>query len=104
MEDTTPAEENQQFLRIVRERTTTPIAIGEIINSWSDCITLIQEQLIDYVRSAVTHTGGLTHMKKLMAFIVSLCACNADNALTRARRRRSSRRGPRSVGGGSVAC
>jgi mannonate dehydratase len=29
---------------------------------------LIQEQLIEYVRSAVTHTGGLTHMKKLMAF------------------------------------
>lgn len=68
MEDTTPAEENQQFLRIVREHTTTPIAIGEIINSWSDYITLISEQLIDYVRSAVTHTGGITHMKKLMAF------------------------------------
>lgn len=68
MEDVTPAEENQQYLRIVREHTTTPIAIGEIINSWSDYITLIEEQLIDYVRSAVTHTGGITHMKKLMAF------------------------------------
>lgn len=68
MEDSTPAEENQEFLRVVRQHTTTPIAIGEIINSWTDYITLIKEQLIDYVRSAVTHTGGLTHMKKLMAF------------------------------------
>ncbi len=68
MEYTTPAEENQEFLRIVRQHTTTPIAIGEIINSWSDYTILIKEQLIDYVRSAVTHTGGLTHMKKLMAF------------------------------------
>lgn len=68
MEDTTPAEENQQYLRVVRQHTTTPIAIGEIINLWTDYITLIEEQLIDYVRSAVTHTGGLTHMRKLMAF------------------------------------
>ena len=30
--------------------------------------TLITEQLIDYVRTAVTHTGGITALKKLMDF------------------------------------
>lgn len=68
MEDCTPAEENQEMLRVVREHTTTPIAIGEIINSATDYLTLIKEQLLDYVRSAVTHTGGITHMKKLMDY------------------------------------
>ena len=33
-----------------------------------DYQTLITEQLIDYVRSAVTHTGGITALKKLMDF------------------------------------
>lgn len=67
LEDCTPAE-SQQALRLVREHTTTPLAIGEIFNTVFDYQTLITEQLIDYVRSAVTHTGGITAMKKLLDF------------------------------------
>lgn len=67
LEDCTPAE-NQEALRRVRSQTTTPLAIGEVFNTAFDYQTLITEQLIDYVRSAVTHTGGLTPMKKLMDF------------------------------------
>ncbi len=67
LEDCTPAE-NQEALRRVRSQTTTPLAIGEVFNSAYDYQTLITEQLIDYVRSAVTHTGGITPMKKLMDF------------------------------------
>ncbi|SDR84100.1 D-mannonate dehydratase ManD [Paraoerskovia marina] len=67
LEDCTPAE-NQQALRRVRSQTTTPLAIGEIFNTVWDYQTLITEQLIDYVRSAVTHTGGITPMKKLLDF------------------------------------
>lgn len=67
MEDCTPAE-NQEGLRLVREHTTTPLAIGEVFNSVFDYQTLIREQLIDYVRSAVTHTGGVTAMRKLFDF------------------------------------
>jgi len=67
LEDCTPAE-NQQGLRRVRSRTTTPLAIGEVFNSVYDYQTLITEQLIDYVRSAVTHTGGITALRKLMDF------------------------------------
>ncbi|GAA2720293.1 D-mannonate dehydratase ManD [Cellulomonas aerilata] len=67
LEDCTPAE-NQEALRRVRAMTTTPLAIGEVLNSVYDYQTLITEQLIDYVRSSVTHGGGITAMKKLMDF------------------------------------
>jgi L-alanine-DL-glutamate epimerase and related enzymes of enolase superfamily len=67
LEDCTPAA-NQEALRLVRAHTTTPLAIGEIFNTVWDYQTLIREQLIDYVRSAVTHTGGITHLKKLLEY------------------------------------
>ena len=52
----------------MREQTTTPLAIGEVFNTVWDYQTLITERLIDYVRSAATHTGGITHLKKLADF------------------------------------
>ncbi|MEV6286097.1 D-mannonate dehydratase ManD [Kribbella sp. NPDC051770] len=67
MEDCTPAE-NQDALRLVRQHTTTPLAIGEVFNTVWDYQTLIKDQLIDYVRSAVTHTGGITAMRKLLDY------------------------------------
>jgi mannonate dehydratase len=67
LEDVTPAE-NQQALRLVRQHTTTPLAIGEVFNTVFDYQTLVTEQLIDYVRSAVTHAGGITPMRKLIDF------------------------------------
>jgi mannonate dehydratase len=67
MEDCTPAE-NQEGLRLVRQHTTTPLAIGEVFNTVFDYQALIREQLIDYVRSAVTHTGGITAMRKLFDY------------------------------------
>ncbi|HLU57757.1 MAG TPA: D-mannonate dehydratase ManD [Pseudonocardia sp.] len=67
LEDCTPAE-NQEGLRLVRSHTTTPLAIGEVFNTVFDYQTLIREQLIDYVRSAVTHTGGVTAMRKLFDY------------------------------------
>lgn len=67
LEDCTPGED-QTALRLVRQHSTTPLAIGEVFNSVFDYQTLITERLIDYVRSAVTHTGGITAMKKLLDF------------------------------------
>jgi mannonate dehydratase len=67
LEDCTPAE-NPAGLRLVRQHTTTPLAIGEVFNTVWDYQTLISEQLIDYVRSAVTHTGGITALRKLLDF------------------------------------
>ncbi len=67
LEDCTPAE-NQEALRLVRQHTTTPLAIGEIFNTVWDYQQIIREQLIDYVRSAVTHTGGISHLKKVLDY------------------------------------
>ncbi|GAA3875999.1 D-mannonate dehydratase ManD [Streptomyces sedi] len=65
LEDATPGED-QAALRLIRQHTTTPLAIGEVFNTAHDYTTLLGERLIDYVRSAVTHTGGVTAMKKLL--------------------------------------
>ncbi|RRN66500.1 D-mannonate dehydratase ManD [Caulobacter sp. 602-1] len=67
MEDAVPAE-NQSSFRIIRQHTTTPLAVGEIFNSVWDCKQLIEEQLIDYIRATVVHAGGITHLKKLASF------------------------------------
>ncbi|WP_413760659.1 D-mannonate dehydratase ManD [Streptomyces sp. MMBL 11-3] len=67
LEDCTPAE-NQEALRLVRRHTTTPLAVGEVFNSVFDYQTLVTEQLIDYVRSTVTHFGGVTPLRKLFDF------------------------------------
>ncbi|GAA5178916.1 hypothetical protein GCM10023322_07210 [Rugosimonospora acidiphila] len=67
LEDCTPAE-NQEAFRLIRQHTTTPLATGEVFNTVWDYQTLIREQLIDYVRSAVTHTGGITPMRRLLDF------------------------------------
>jgi mannonate dehydratase len=67
IEDPTPAD-NQDSLRLVRQHTTTPIAIGEIFNSVWDAKQLIQEQLIDFIRATVVHAGGITHLRRIASF------------------------------------
>jgi mannonate dehydratase len=64
MEDPTPAE-NQDAFRLIREHTTTPLAVGEVFNSIFDCRELMQEQLIDYIRTTVVHAGGISHLRKI---------------------------------------
>jgi mannonate dehydratase len=64
LEDPTPAE-NQEAFRLIRHHTTTPLAVGEVFNSIHDCRQLIQEQLIDYIRTTVVHAGGISHMRKI---------------------------------------
>ena len=64
LEDCTPAE-NQEAFRLIRQHTTTPLAVGEVFNSIHDCRELIQEQLIDYIRATLVHAGGITHMRRI---------------------------------------
>ena len=66
LEDPTPAEAQESF-RLIRQHTTTPLAVGEVFNSIFDCHNLIQEQLIDYIRMSVVHGGGITQLKKIAA-------------------------------------
>lgn len=67
LEDVTPAE-NTAALRRVREHTTTPLAIGEVFNTIWDYRELFEEQLIDYVRSPVTHAGGITALRRILDY------------------------------------
>jgi mannonate dehydratase len=64
LEDAVPAE-NQAGFRIIRQHTTTPLAVGEVFNSIWDAKQLIEEQLIDYIRATVLHAGGITHLRRI---------------------------------------
>jgi mannonate dehydratase len=66
IEDAVPAE-LQEGYRLVRQHTTTPLAVGEVFDSIYDCYRLIQEQLIDYLRVTVLHGGGITPVRKMAA-------------------------------------
>ena len=67
LEDTVQAELQEGF-RLIRQHTTTPLAVGEVFNTIYDATTLISEQLIDYIRTTIVHGGGITPMKKLADF------------------------------------
>lgn len=67
LEDVVPAE-NQESFRLIRQHTTTPLAIGEIFNTIWDCKTLIENHLIDYIRTSIVHAGGITHLRRIADF------------------------------------
>ena len=64
LEDAVPAE-NQEGFRLIRQHTTTPLAVGEVFNTIWDCKTLLEEQLVDYIRTTVVHAGGITHLRRI---------------------------------------
>ena len=64
LEDPVPAELQESF-RLVRQHTVTPLAVGEVFNTIYDCQQLVEEQLIDYIRTTVVHAGGLSHLRKI---------------------------------------
>jgi mannonate dehydratase len=61
------AGELQEGLRLLRQHSSTPVAIGEVFNSIYDYSTLFTEQLIDYFRMPLSHGGGITHLLKVAA-------------------------------------
>jgi mannonate dehydratase len=66
LEDVTPAE-NPDALRFVRRHTVTPLAVGEVFTTIWDCRTILQDRLVDYVRTSVTHAGGISHVRRILA-------------------------------------
>lgn len=64
LEDAVPAD-NQEAFRLIRQHTTTRLAVGEVFNSIWDCKQLIEEQLVDYIRATVVHAGGITHLRRI---------------------------------------
>ncbi|HTP76400.1 MAG TPA: D-mannonate dehydratase ManD [Rhizomicrobium sp.] len=64
LEDAVTAE-NQDNFRLIRRHTTTPLAVGEVFNTIFDAKQLIEEQLIDYIRMTVVHSGGISHLRRV---------------------------------------
>jgi mannonate dehydratase len=67
LEDATPAE-NQRNFELIRKHSVTPLAVGEVFNSIWDCKQLIENQLIDYIRTTLVHGGGITHVRRIADF------------------------------------
>ncbi|QMV16197.1 D-mannonate dehydratase ManD [Vibrio spartinae] len=64
MEDPTPSD-NQESFKLIRQHTTTKIAVGEVTSSIYDIKDLITNQLVDYIRTTIVHGGGITHIRQI---------------------------------------
>jgi mannonate dehydratase len=62
------APEDNGYFRMMRQQTSTPIAMGELFVNQAEYVPLIQERLIDFIRVHISALGGLTLARKLAAF------------------------------------
>ena len=67
LEDAIPLEEGA-WLRQLREKTSTPLAQGELFNHPFEWRTLLAERLIDFIRVHPSQLGGITPTRKLQLF------------------------------------
>ena len=75
MEDLFTPEDND-YLRLVREQTSTPMAMGELYSNPHEVVPVIKDRLIDFLRLHISTIGGLTPARKLAAL------CEAFNVRT----------------------
>lgn len=61
------APEDNGYFPMLRQHSTTPIAMGELYVNQAEYVTLITERLIDFIRVHISDIGGLTPAKKLAA-------------------------------------
>jgi len=62
------APEDSDYFRILRQQTSTPVAMGELFVNQAEYVPLIRDRLIDFIRVHVTTIGGLSMARKLAAF------------------------------------
>lgn len=61
------APEDLDWLRQVRSRSTTPLAIGELFVHPAEYLPLVSDRLCDFVRCHVSAIGGITPARRLAA-------------------------------------
>ncbi len=59
--------EHKESFRLIRHHSTTPLAMGELFHTKWECLPLITEQLIDFIRCDLGHIGGITEARKIAA-------------------------------------
>jgi len=64
IEDPLPPEANAYF-KMIRQQTSTPIAMGELFNNAHEWVGLISERLIDFIRVHISQVGGLSVARKI---------------------------------------
>lgn len=67
LEDPVPLD-NLEWLEELRNKTSIPIAIGELFNNPREWKYIISHRLIDYIRVHITQIGGITPARKLAIF------------------------------------
>jgi|TARA_B110000438_G_scaffold186589_1_gene178279 mannonate dehydratase len=66
LEDLFSPEDNEYF-KMVRSQTSTPIAMGELYSSPHEIIPMIKDRLIDFIRIHISDIGGISPAKKIAA-------------------------------------
>lgn len=59
--------EQRHALGLVHGRSTTPVAVGELLTSKWECLPLLAGRLVDFVRCGLSHCGGITEARKIAA-------------------------------------
>jgi mannonate dehydratase len=59
------APEDNEYLRVLRVQSSTPIAIGELYVNPHEYVPVIRDRLIDFIRVHISDIGGLSPARKL---------------------------------------
>jgi mannonate dehydratase len=62
------APEDIEYLRVLRQQTSTPIAISELFNNSCEYVPMIKDRLFDFIRVHLSQIGGISPARKLAAF------------------------------------
>ena len=57
--------EHVESLRLLRQHSTIPVGLGELLTNRWQFLPLLADQLIDFVRCDIAHIGGITEARKI---------------------------------------